>query len=167
MSNITMVDDSCSPVKYISGDTNNDSKLDLNETWTYTCSTMLSATKTNTVVATGWYNGVSATDIASATVIVGSPVVPPLIHVTKVPSPLALPAGGGIVTYTKKVTNPGMIALSNVTVADDKCSPVKYISGDTNNDSKLDPSETWTYTCQMNLTKTTTNTLQQPVKLMA
>jgi hypothetical protein len=85
--------------------------------------------------------------------------VPPLIHVTKIPNPLALRAGGGMVTYTKKVTNPGTVALSNVRLTDDKCSIVKYISGDTNKDSKLDTNETWTYTCQENLTKTTTNTV--------
>lgn len=81
-----------------------------------------------------------------------------LIHITKVPSPLTLLAGGGMVTYTKKVTNPGTVPLSNVRITDDKCTPVAYVSGDTNSDSKLDPSETWTFTCQSNLTATTTNT---------
>jgi len=159
VTNITMVGDTCSPIVLISGDTNGDSKLDLNETWVHTCSTLLTETHTNTVVATGWANGLSATDIASATVIVGASIVPPLIHVTKVPSPLTLPAGGGMVTYTKKVTNPGTVALSNVVVTDDKCGPVNYISGDTNNNAKLDTTETWTYTCKENLTKTTTNTV--------
>lgn len=97
-------------------------------------------------------------DIANATVVVGTPVVPPLIHVTKRPAPLALLAGGGTVTYTEKITNPGTVALTNVTLTDDKCDPMKYVSGDTNKDSKLDTTETWTYTCRTNLTKTTTNT---------
>jgi len=70
-----------------------------------------------------------------------------------------LPAGGGIVTYTEKVTNLGEVALSNVNLTDDKCSPVKYISGDTNGDAKLDNDETWVYTCRTKLTKTTTNTV--------
>ncbi len=159
VTNVTMVGDSCSPITLVSGDTNNDSKLDVNETWTYRCSTTLSATHTNTVVATGWANGISATDIASATVVVGAPVTPPLIHVTKIPTPLTLLAGGGAVTYTQKVTNPGMVPLSNVRLTDNKCSPVTYISGDTNADSKLDVSETWIYTCKANLTQTTTNTV--------
>ncbi len=155
---ITMVDDSCSPTTLVSGDINANAKLELNETWTYRCSTTLSKTHTNTVVATGWANGISATDIAIATVVVGVPVVPPLIHITKIPSPIALSAGGGMVTYTKRVTNPGTVALSNVRVTDDKCSPIKYISGDMNNDSKLDITEAWIYTCQSRLIKTTTNT---------
>jgi len=158
VTDITMVGDTCSPIILVSGDTNSDAKLDINETWTYRCSTTLAATHTNTVTTTGWANGISAVDIASATVVVGLPIVPPLIHVAKVPSPLTLLAGGGMVTYTKRVTNPGTVALSNVQVTDDKCSPVHYISGDTNGDSKLDVSENWTYTCQVNLIKTTTNT---------
>lgn len=158
MTNVTMVGDTCSPIVLGSGDINNDSKLDVNETWVYTCTTNLTATHTNTVVATGWANGISATDLASATVVVGLPVIPPLIHVTKVPSPLTLPAGGGLVTFTEKVTNPGTVALSNVSLTDDKCSPMTLVSGDVNSDSKLDPSETWTYTCQSRLAQTTSNT---------
>ncbi|OGD67318.1 hypothetical protein A2442_00940 [Candidatus Campbellbacteria bacterium RIFOXYC2_FULL_35_25] len=78
---------------------------------------------------------------------------------TKVPSPLALLAGGGTVTYINQVTNPGTVALNNVLLSDDKCSPVKYISGDTNSNSKLDTTETWFYSCQATLTKTTENTV--------
>lgn len=158
MTNVTMVGDTCSPIVRVSGDTDGDNQLDLNETWVHTCTTTLTETHTNTVVATGWANGLSATDVASATVIVGLPIVPPLIHITKVPSPLTLLAGGGMVTYTKQVTNPGTVALSNVQVTDDKCSPVAFQGGDTNSSGTLDPSETWTYTCSSNLTQTTTNT---------
>ncbi len=159
VSDVTMVGDTCSPITLISGDANSDAKLDVGETWVYTCSINLTKTHTNVVTAIGWANGISATDIANATVIVGVPVIPPLIHVTKVPSPLALSAGGGMVTYTNKVTNPGIVALSNVRLIDDECGPVEYISGDTNEDSKLDINETWTYTCSAKLTKTTVNTI--------
>lgn len=159
MTDVTMVGDTCSPIVRVSGDTNSDSKLDVNETWVYRCTTTLSETHTNTVVATGHANGLTAVDAASATVVVGLPIVPPLIHVTKVPSPLTLPAGAGKVTYTIKVTNPGTVRLSDVKVTDDKCGPVNYVSGNTNTDSYLDTNETWTYTCQANLTKTTTDTV--------
>lgn len=159
VSDITMVGDTCSPIILISGDTDSDNKLDVNETWIYTCSTTLTETHTNIVTAIGWANGISATDIANATVVVGVPVIPPLINVTKVPNPLVLSTGEGMVTYTNKVTNPGIVALSNVRLSDDKCGPVKYISGDTNSDSMLDITETWTYTCSAKLTKTTVNTI--------
>lgn len=155
---ITMVGDTCSPITLISGDTNADGRLDVNETWVYTCSTTLAETHTNIVTATGWANGISATDIAKATVVVGVSVIPPLIHVTKVPNPLVLSARGGMVTYTYKVTNPGTASLSNIHLTDDKCSSMRYISGDINNNSRLESNETWTYTCLTNLTQTIVNT---------
>jgi uncharacterized repeat protein (TIGR01451 family) len=166
VTNLTMVGDTCSPITLISGDTNNNSILDLNEVWIYSCITNLSATHTNTVTATGFANGISAVDVASATVVVGVPglpntgfVVPPLIHVTKIPNPLALPIGGGIVTYVERVTNPGIVPLSNVRINDDRCAPVTLISGDTNGNGMLDTNEAWIYTCRVNLAKTTTNTV--------
>lgn len=159
VTDITMVGDTCSPIVRVSGDTDGDNQLDVTETWVHTCSILLTQTHTNTVVATGWANGITASDIASATVVVGAPVVPPLINVTKVPNPLTLLAGGGMVTYTKRVTNPGTVPLSNVRLTDDKCSPVTFISGDTDGDSLLDTNETWTYTCRMNVAATTANTV--------
>jgi uncharacterized repeat protein (TIGR01451 family) len=102
VTNVTMIDNVCSPVTLVSGDANGDGKLDVTETWKYVCSTNISTTTTNTIVATGWANGISATAVANATVAVGTPVVPPLIHVTKIPDPLTLLVGGGMVTYTEK-----------------------------------------------------------------
>ncbi len=159
VTDITMVGDSCSPITFTSGDIDSDKKLDVTEVWTYRCMTTLTQTHTNTVTATGWANGISTVDIASATVVVGVPIIPPLIHVTKVPNPLALTYGESAVKYTEKVTNPGTVALSNIRLTDDKCAPVVYVSGDTNSNSKLDTTETWVYICNTNLTRTTTNTV--------
>jgi hypothetical protein len=155
---LTLVGDTCVPIVRISGDNNGDNKLDVNETWVHTCTTVLTKTHTNTVVVNGWANGLTATDIARSSVIVGQAVVPPLIHVTKVPYPLTLTASGGTVTYTKKVTNPGTAPLTNVRITDDNCGPVNFGGGDANGDGRLDPSETWTFTCSTSLTQTTTNT---------
>ena len=83
----------------------------------------------------------------------------PLINIVKVPSPLSLPDGPGLVTYNYTVTNPGVVAMSNITVTDDTCSPVSYISGDTDADNRLDTTETWSYNCAMTLSATTTNTV--------
>jgi hypothetical protein len=82
----------------------------------------------------------------------------PAIHIVKVANPTLLPVGGGPVTYTYAVTNVGNVPLSNVTVVDDKCSPVVFLNGDTNNDAKLDLTETWHYSCTKTITVTTTNT---------
>ena len=88
------------------------------------------------------------------------PVTPltPKIAIVKVANPTHLGVGGGSVTYTYTVTNPGQTTLSTVTVTDDRCAPVTYVSGDANHDSQLETTEAWTYTCTTTLTQTTTNT---------
>jgi uncharacterized repeat protein (TIGR01451 family) len=57
-----ITDDRCAPLTYVSGDQDGDGLLDtpnsifedaLDETWTFTCTTTISATTTNTVVVTG------------------------------------------------------------------------------------------------------------------
>ncbi len=84
-------------------------------------------------------------------------IQPPLISVTKIPSPLALISGTGEVTYTYKITNPSNVELSNISIKDDKITTINYISGDTNSDSKLQSSETWLYRAVATLKSTTTN----------
>ncbi len=63
---------------------------------------------------------------------------------------------GDTLDYSFVVTNTGNAFASSVVVTDPRCaSGPTYISGDSNNDSNLDLSETWTYTC-------TSNPLTQP-----
>ena len=82
----------------------------------------------------------------------------PAIAIVKVADPTSLPVGGGEVTYTYTVTNPGNEPLFGVTVTDDKCSPVAYQSGNANDDEFLDLNETWTFTCTATITVDTHNT---------
>jgi hypothetical protein len=83
----------------------------------------------------------------------------PLIGITSVPDPLALPNGAGPVTYHYAVKNfLTEVPLTNVQVADDMCGPVKFIEGDDNGNSLLDYSETWRYSCTTKLLKTTQST---------
>ncbi len=158
LSNVTLTDDKCAKVTFISGDTDHNSQLDITEAWTYTCTTTLTQTTVNYATARGVFNDMASVDTAIAEVVVGVPVVPPLIHIIKTPSPLSLVAPGGAVVYSYVVTNPGTVALSDVTVTDDKCSNVKLVSGDANSDAKLQSNETWTYTCTATISQTTTNT---------
>jgi hypothetical protein len=81
----------------------------------------------------------------------------PSISVTKTPTPSGLFYGPGSVVYDYSVKNTGTVILSNIKIVDDKCPAVNFISGDTNNDSKLDLNETWKYSCVTILVKTTTN----------
>ncbi len=158
---VTVTDDKCGPITLLSGDINSNTKLDPGENWKYSCNATLSQTTTNTSIATGYSDDSfheAAVATAIATVVVGAPLTPPLINIVKVPSRLtSFPIGGGSVMYTYFVSNPGIVPMTDVTVTDDKCGPVSRIIGDTNNDNLLDPTETWTYTCQMNVYSSTRN----------
>lgn len=72
----------------------------------------------------------------------------PSLQVVKSSTTTAITHAGQIVDYSFAVTNTGNQVLSGLTVTDPKCdSTPTYISGDTNADSKLQTTETWTYTC--------------------
>jgi len=162
LTNVQVVDDKCSPVKFVTGDDNGNSKLDYSETWRYTCTNKLAKTTQSTATATGTANNITATHKAYATVIVGSNNPPPLIsiiNITKVAYPLYLPTQGGEITYSYKVTNPGVVPLSKVVVTDDKCSAMSGKLGDTNGNDLLDINEVWIYSCTMPLSQTTTDTV--------
>lgn len=159
---IKIVDDKCTPVVLISGDVNTNERLDINEEWKYTCSSMITATTTNTAVATahstdGYYNTAIATAIA--TVVVSNPIQPPLINIVKVPSQLTpFPYGGGDITYTYTVKNPGVVPMNSIVVSDDKCPSIYFVSGDNNGNNLLDVSETWVYTCKTKVQVSTSGT---------
>lgn len=160
---VRVFDDKCSPAIFVEGDDNGDSKLDYNETWRYTCMTKLSKTTQSTATATGTANNLTATHKAYTTVVVGSSSPAPLvsiINITKVAYPLSLPAEGGSITFTYKVSNPGAVPLSNVAVADNKCNAMSGKLGDTNGNNLLDIGEVWVYTCMTTLKQTTTNTVK-------
>lgn len=162
LTQVGVVDDTCSPVVFAEGDDNGNARLEYSETWRYTCTTELSNTTQSTATATGTVNNITATHKAYATVVVGSDNPPPLVsvvNITKVAYPLSLPAEGGDIAFTYKVNNPGVVPLSNVTVIDDKCSAISSKLGDTNVNNLLDINEVWIYTCSAHLTQTTTNTV--------
>jgi uncharacterized repeat protein (TIGR01451 family) len=152
--NVVVTDNQCAPVNFISGDSKGSGYLEVGETWIYSCRTTVNKTTTNTATATGYSGGLVATDTAQATVVVGAPLVPPLIHILKIPDPLVLPAGGGLVTYHYIVTNLSSVPLNQVTLADNQCSTLSAHSGDKNNNNLLDSNEIWIYTCQAKISST-------------
>ena len=123
---VAVTDDKCSPVTgpAAGGDANSDGKLDLTESWTYSCTTTLTATTTNvgTVNAT-WDDSPVTPATDSATVTVAQPPTQPGISIDKTADPTTLLVSGGSVAYTYVVANTGNVALTGVAVWDDNGTP--------------------------------------------
>lgn len=84
------------------------------------------------------------------TVTVGEPK----LTVLKSSTSSTITAANQVVPYTFTLTNPGTQALSSISVSDAKCDAAPTLSsGDSNNDSKLDTSETWVYNCVHTVTQ--------------
>jgi hypothetical protein len=56
------------------------------------------------------------------------------------------------VTFTYNETNDGTDPISGVTVSGSSCGTAVYVSGDTNTNGILDPTETWVFTCSKTYT---------------
>ena len=130
---VVVTDDTCSPVTgpAAGGDANSNNRLDLTESWTYTCTMTLTATTTNIGTVNANWDSCNddclvpvppATD--SATVTVALPATQPGISIDKTADPTALDVEGGSSTYTYVVTNTGNVGLTAVAVWDDNGTPV-------------------------------------------
>lgn len=164
LTNISVLDNKCSPVVFTTGDYNSNGKLDKNEVWKYSCSMLLTGTTTNTVTAIGYSDDIcytwSTSDTATVKVVVWAKLKKPIINVMTEAHDYSLPVGGGLVKYKHTVTNKGKVAIQNVTISDNVCMPIAgpKPKGDKNNNNLLDTNEKWIYTCQTTLTGTTKNT---------
>lgn len=155
LTDIALTDDKCGPVKFVDGDLNSDKKLDKNEVWKYTCKANLNRTTTNTATATGKLDATTTSATATSTVVVTVP--DRSIKVIKTATPEKITANSGQVVYLYEVTNPGLLALGDVTLSDDECDSINLANGDINSNGKLEPAETWRYTCNATLSKSTTS----------
>jgi hypothetical protein len=122
--------------------------LDTNTVAIATCGSTTTGGSTTTT-------GGSTTTTDNSTATSGSTTTS--IKVTKKASDSNLRLGPKHVTFTYEVTNKGDVALSDVSVKDDKCHSVKFVSGDSNDDSKLDITEKWKYRCTKKVSETETN----------
>jgi len=149
LGSIVVTDPLCTtvPALQVGGDANNDTILQRTETWVYTCATAnVTDPFTNTVNVSGTpANGqpVTATDIAAVTLIPS-----PAITVDKTPASQVL-AQGATANFTITVRNVGTEPLGTIVVTDPLCNaaPVLQPGGDANNDTILQRTETWVYTC--------------------
>lgn len=110
LSDVTLVDNKCSPATLLSGDRNSDSLLDLDEVWTYRCTKLVSATVTNTATVRALANGTEVSDSATAKVIVGE-LPPPSSLVPKLPDTGSDPGTMGRISWIIMLPSGMFIAL--------------------------------------------------------
>ncbi len=162
--NISVADDHCVPVSYISGDDGN-GILDIGETWLYRCVTAVYTNTTNTVSVSGRPSDETGDPLPGIDPVTDSDTetvtaVDPAINIVKTPDATTV-YSGTLVTYAYTVTNPGNVPLvlqGSPGVTDTHCSPVAFLGGDSGNPGWLDPDETWLYRCTAILTFDMTNT---------
>lgn len=173
LSDVTVTDDTCSPVTYVSGDDSpNNSKLDPGEVWLYTCSYFFAGPSLpgkcieNKVTAKGSYGREVVDDDHPGVVHCAAPPVEGIQILKTVDREHVCP--GQTLLYRYEVTNLGDSPLSNVVVQDDTCGPMSGPlsgpdGGDVNSDGKLDPTETWVYTCRYRVGGRESNPLENRV----
>jgi len=181
LTNIDVEDDIASEAVYKGSYGDDDSILEVGETWTYEAKYKIpvnqEANVVNTVTACGYMNLKSETvtrvnsDVATD---FDEPdtcdkddheldVLHPEIKVVK--SGPSVATGGSIVTYTFTVTNVGDIEISNLTAIDSIAGKGVYVSGDTDKDDALDLNETWIYTVKYTIPSTQTANVVNTVKV--
>ena len=173
LSDVTVTDDTCSPVTYVSGDDSPDNgKLDPGEVWLYTCSYFFAGPSlpgkciVNKVTAQGSYDGEEVDDEHPGVVHCAAPQEEGIQILKTVDREHVCP--GQTLLYRYEVTNLGDSPLSNVVVQDDTCGPMSGPlsgpdGGDVNSDGKLDPTETWVYTCRYRVGRRESNPLENRV----
>ena len=149
----------------LTGDTNNDGLLDPTETWVFTApdytitqADVDAGNITNNVTADGLEpDGTTPVQATDTYVIDASNTDVTLcdagsIAVVKAASSTTTGCvgEGDLVTYTFTVTNTGDVSINTITITDDllggDITATLTLTGDTNNDGLLDPTETWVFT---------------------
>jgi uncharacterized repeat protein (TIGR01451 family) len=120
LATVVVTDPICSAAPVLlGGDVNLNALLDLGETWTYTCTHVVTASGPDPLPNTATAQGVGAGQIVSDTDSHSVDIIHPAINVVKSVSPTS-GTPGTVLTYTYVVTNTGDTTLFDVSVDDDK-----------------------------------------------
>jgi hypothetical protein len=159
LENVSVTVDNGCTAAYSSGDTSDVGILNEGEAWVFTCT--VSPTSTTTYHAYGVGTGVDSgilvtgnpTCTTSSSTVVCSAAERAEVTVTVItPSTTLTKTAQVDITYTYVEDNTGDAPISAVSVTDDDCTTVTYVSGDTNDNDLLDPDESWTFTCTVSTT---------------
>ena len=112
---------------------------------------------TNTVAKTtaaGTLHDAPSNDVANVMKTLGSAVTQPHTSLSaSVTLTGTVPPLTAVYTYVEKNDSSTPSPIVGVTATDDACSPVAYVSGDTNANKILDPGEAWVFGCRKQITK--------------
>ncbi len=144
-------DDLIDNISFVSGDSNENGLLDVDETWTYSANYTATGEDPDVLVNTAVFSGYDAleglvedSDNASVSVL------KPAIALEKTASPGMAHVGNNI-TYTFEVTNSGNTPLSDVEVTDNLTENIVLTGGDVDENGWLDVTEHWIFTANYNV----------------
>jgi len=156
-------------IALLSGDTDNDSALDVGESWIFSAQHTVTQADLD-ANPDGIFTNVATAEAHYLTALVGPKSDPadaplaynPALTVEKSVSLVegGTPAGeadsaGDVIRYTIAVANSGNITLTDISVTDPDADSgsIAYVSGDDDNDDFLDVGETWLYTAAHTVTQ--------------
>ena len=145
--NVVVSDPLCDAAPVLTGGDDGDGILQLDETWTLSCTHVVAEADGDPVPNTATVVGEDSLETqveASDDHVVD--IISPAIAIVKT-SDVLIASPDQEVTYTMVVTNTGDTPLANVTLSDPLCGSVEFVDGDVNEDGLLDLTESWTYTC--------------------
>ena len=130
----------------VSGDTDTDGQLDVDETWvfegsyTVTQADMDAGGVIHSEVTVDSDQTAPVTESADVTVVQN-----PDTLVTMTSDVSEVERRGDVITYTVEVENTGNVTLTGITLASDPDMVFTLVSGDTDTDGELDVDETWVF----------------------
>ncbi|MBB3121698.1 beta strand repeat-containing protein [Pseudoduganella violacea] len=167
LDNVQVSDPLLTNETFFGGDTDNDGRLDVGETWAYTGSYTVTQADLDGLGNAGSDRDIDNTATATAnntppaqdsvevplSVTRGLAIDKQFVNVTGGNNNTVADAVGDVIHYQMLVTNTGNTALDNVQVSDPLLTDETFFGGDTDNDGRLDVGETWAYTGSYTVTQ--------------
>jgi uncharacterized repeat protein (TIGR01451 family) len=157
LTDVVVNDDLAEIAIFISGDTDSDGELDVNEVWIY--SAVYDVTQDDIDEGEPLVNtaSVSTDEISSPESDDASTTISsnPGWSMSKVVAETEYVNTGDVLHYTITVDNTGNVSISNVRITDPGADTgsIRFTGGDTDTDNRIDPSETWTFSATHTVTQ--------------
>ncbi|PVW16333.1 DUF7507 domain-containing protein [Marixanthomonas spongiae] len=161
LSSVNVTDPLIATINGPTGDTDGDGELDVDETWEYTGSYVITQADIdageviNQATAEGTApdgttvedlsGSMTTTDDETTTTLCQEPAIT-IVKTSSYDDGGDCSQPGEEINYTFTVTNEGNVSLSNVNVTDPLIATINGPTGDTDGDGELDVDETWEYT---------------------